>query len=175
MAAFAGVGINMVMSRSLLSVVVVLLIGTATPVAKAITKEEFEKEFQRLTSVAALNECKSGLQQLDGQLVYMDCEVNAILCRTQAACDVLLKNTQRMAECVLDEMPGVANNSAASQTMEACRKKWPGDFRYRPAPAGPSLFGYSSAAECASKKGRETSSERAGRYITNACRILYGP
>ena len=79
-----------------------------------------------------------------------------------------------LANCILDKMPEVNNNTAAYQTYKACKEKWPGDLDNAERPEKPVFFGYKSLAECVADKARETPSQTAANIIMRACRYLYG-
>lgn len=75
-------------------------------------------------------------------------------------------------DCILDKMPGVANDITARAIMMMCRKEYP-----RPSGVMPKKrdgwFDYSFGAECAAKKGKDTHSQLGGRAIFTACNTLY--
>lgn len=75
-------------------------------------------------------------------------------------------------ECLLDTLPGVENDIAASSAMLECKRKHPEE--HGPTPQKPNhWFGYASGDECAAKKGRDTRSQRAAIGIRAACLALY--
>lgn len=106
--------------------------------------------------------------------VEVEQEAEARPCNSTAECDALLLSTTKLADCILDEMPGVANDKTAVQAFRSCKERHPGDLDFRTHPDKP-WFGFRSAAECAAKKGGKTASDRAGWFITRACRYIYGP
>ena len=74
------------------------------------------------------------------------------------------------ATCVLDKMPGVANDVAAYAVSNTCHDKFPGDVKQG---SGRSFFGYDSSTECIADKARDTRSAKAAQFIGFACRKLY--
>lgn len=81
-------------------------------------------------------------------------------------------------ECLLDRLPGTANDSAAKIIMQSCLDRFP-----RPT-TPPSIwaedekqkksgFFHPSAQDCALKYGKSTPSPLAGRAIVAACHIIY--
>lgn len=77
------------------------------------------------------------------------------------------------ATCLLDNLPGVANDSASVAAIRLCIGKYPGGFTGVKKGSGRGLFSFDSGAECALKKGGSTSSQHAGRMIAAACNTLY--
>lgn len=74
------------------------------------------------------------------------------------------------ATCILDKMPGVANDVAANAVYRVCVDKHPGDVEQG---AGRGFFGYANGAECITAKAKDTRSARAAQIIGFACRKLY--
>lgn len=74
------------------------------------------------------------------------------------------------AACVLDKMPGVANDVAAQAVYNSCLEKYPEDVKQG---SGRGFFGYASSTECIADKARDTRSAKAARFIGFACRKLY--
>lgn len=77
------------------------------------------------------------------------------------------------ATCVLDKMPGVANDVAAHSVYQLCLQEHPGGLAAVPQGSGRGFFGYNSGAECTAKKAGETRSQQAAYMINGACRKLY--
>lgn len=77
------------------------------------------------------------------------------------------------AACVLDKMPGVANDVAAHSVYQLCLQEHPGGLAAVPQGSGRGFFGYNSGAECTAKKAGDTRSQRAAYMISGACRKLY--
>ena len=77
------------------------------------------------------------------------------------------------ATCVLDKMPGVANDVAAHSVYQLCLQEHPGGLAAVPQGSGRGFFGYDSGAECTAKKAGDTRSQRAAYIIGGACRKLY--
>lgn len=77
------------------------------------------------------------------------------------------------ATCILDKMPGVANDVAARAVYQVCKKEYPGSLNAVKQGSGRGLFGYSSGAECTAKKASDTHSQQAAYIIGTACKKLY--
>lgn len=77
------------------------------------------------------------------------------------------------AECILDKMPGTANDVAASAVWQVCRSAYPGGIESVKQGDGRGFFGYSNGNECLAKKASDTQSQRAALMIGSACRRLY--
>lgn len=77
------------------------------------------------------------------------------------------------ATCILDKMPGVANDVAARAVYQVCKKEHPGSLNAVVQGSGRGFFGYSSGAECTAKKASDTHSQQAAYMIGAACRKLY--
>lgn len=74
------------------------------------------------------------------------------------------------ATCILDKMPGVANDVAAQAVYNSCLEKYPEDVKQG---SGRGFFGYASSTECIADKARDTRSAKAAQFIGFACRKLY--
>lgn len=72
-------------------------------------------------------------------------------------------------ECLLDRLPGTANDAAAAQIMQSCRAEFPGTTTL----AKRRGFFDPSAQECVLKNGRSTGSNLAGKAIAYACNTLF--
>ena len=77
------------------------------------------------------------------------------------------------ATCILDKMPGVANDVAARAVYQVCKKEHPGSLNAVVQGSGRGFFGYNSGAECTAKKASDTRSQQAAHMIGAACRKLY--
>lgn len=78
------------------------------------------------------------------------------------------------ATCLLDKLPGVANDVAANAIVQTCSSKFPGGFQTVGLGSGRGdWFGFKSGAECTAKKAADTRSDRAAHMIGAACRRLY--
>lgn len=77
------------------------------------------------------------------------------------------------ATCLLDELPGIQNDSAAAAAVQHCASKYPGRWQTVSQGEGRGLFGYESGAECAVRKAGDTRSLEAAGIIRNACNHLY--
>ena len=76
-------------------------------------------------------------------------------------------------ECVLDRMPGAANNSVAYEIAGECSRKFPADA---PVKKQTGFFAaFHSGSECTLKKAKDTQSQLAARVIQAACYTLYEP
>ena len=77
-------------------------------------------------------------------------------------------------DCILDKMPGVANDMTARAIVMVCKNEYPRilgvDAKKRTG-----WFDYKSGAECAAKKGKNTSSKLGGAIIFSTCNTLYEP
>lgn len=77
------------------------------------------------------------------------------------------------ATCILDKMPGVANDVAANAVRQVCRAEHPTGMDGVVQGSGRGFFGFKSGAECVVKKAGETRSQSAAATIGAACRKLY--
>ncbi len=76
------------------------------------------------------------------------------------------------ATCLLDKLPGTANDVAAQAIYQVCNSKH-GGIQTVAQGSGRGLFGYDSGAECTAKKASDTRSSQAAHMIGVACRKLY--
>ena len=76
------------------------------------------------------------------------------------------------ATCILDKMPGTANDVAAQAIYQVCKSKH-GGLQTVAQGSGRGLFSYDSGAECTAKKAADTRSNQAAHMIGAACRKLY--
>lgn len=77
------------------------------------------------------------------------------------------------ASCLLDRMPGSANNAITTAVIRSCMKENPGGFYDIEAGDGRGIFGYRDPEECTLKKAKDTREQRAAMVIASACRCLY--
>lgn len=77
------------------------------------------------------------------------------------------------AECILDKMPGVQNDSAAAAAFQVCNARYPERYRGVTQGEGRGLWGYDSGAECALAKSKDTLSGNGAGMIRMACNALY--
>lgn len=77
------------------------------------------------------------------------------------------------ATCILDRLPGVQNDAAATAAYHLCTSKYPGGLAAVKQGSGRGLFRFDSGAECTLKKAADTRSNRAAYMIGAACRKLY--
>lgn len=77
------------------------------------------------------------------------------------------------ASCILDKMPGLANDVAANAVRQMCMSQHPGGLTAIEQGSGRGFFSYKSGAECVVKKAGDTRSQSAAATIGAACRKLY--
>lgn len=77
------------------------------------------------------------------------------------------------ASCILDKMPGVANDTAAQAVHQVCLSENHGGLQAVPQGSGRGIFGFKSGAECTAKKAGDTRSNQAALMVGMACRRLY--
>jgi len=77
------------------------------------------------------------------------------------------------ASCLLDELPGIENDTAAYAAAQVCGSKFPTRYDGVAQGSGRGFFGYDSGAECALAKSKDTRSSRAAGMIRVACNKLY--
>ncbi len=77
------------------------------------------------------------------------------------------------ATCLLDKLPGVQNDNAATAAWNLCNSKHPGGLDSVVAGSGRGLFGYESGAECALEESGQTRSNTAAYQIRLACDRLF--
>lgn len=77
------------------------------------------------------------------------------------------------ATCVLDKMPGVANDTAAQAVHQLCLGEHPGGIQAVAQGSGRGFLSFKSGAECTVKKAADTRSNQAAHMIGVACRRLY--
>lgn len=92
-------------------------------------------------------------------------------------CVALMSSGLAMADnyatCLLDKLPGLENDNAATAALQVCRAEYPGGLAAVPLGAGRGVLGYDSGAECALEKSGETRSRTAAYQIRQACDQLY--
>lgn len=84
-----------------------------------------------------------------------------------------LANAENYATCLLDKLPGLQNDNAATAAWNLCNSEHPGGLESVPQGAGRGLFGYDSGAECALEEAGQTRSNTAAFQIRLACDRLY--
>lgn len=77
------------------------------------------------------------------------------------------------ATCLLDKLPGLENDHAASAAVEVCREKFPGGLESVPKGSGRGMFSFESGADCALSKSGDTRSRDAAYMIRASCNRLY--
>ncbi|WP_417914019.1 hypothetical protein [Candidatus Electronema sp. JM] len=73
-------------------------------------------------------------------------------------------------ECILDKMPGVKNDTVASETMQICRKEFPNQSEVKKKSA---IIGIKNSSECVLKYAKDETSPLSARLIKAACYKLY--
>lgn len=79
------------------------------------------------------------------------------------------------AECLLEKLPGTANDVAANAIWETCQAKHPGGLQVIEQGSGRGWFSFKSGAECTAKTAGDTRSRMAALGISSACNKLYDP
>lgn len=77
------------------------------------------------------------------------------------------------ATCLLDKLPGTANDVAAQAVNQLCRSENPGGLQAVAQGSGRGMFSFKSGAECTAKKAGGTRSNQAAYLIGATCRKLY--
>lgn len=77
------------------------------------------------------------------------------------------------ASCLLDRLPGTANDVAAIAIWQTCIGKHPDGMASVAQGSGRGWLSFKSGAECTAKKAADTRSNRAAAMINAACRKLY--
>lgn len=77
------------------------------------------------------------------------------------------------ATCLLDKLPGLQNDQAATAAWNLCNSEHPGGLDSVEQGSGRGFFGYESGAECALDKAGQTRSSTAAFQIRLACDRLY--
>ncbi|MBO9679563.1 MAG: hypothetical protein J7556_15075 [Acidovorax sp.] len=77
------------------------------------------------------------------------------------------------ASCVLDKLPGVANDVAAQAVHQVCLSEHPGGLEGVQQGAGRGFLAPKSGADCTAKRAADTRSNQAAYLIGVACRRLY--
>lgn len=77
------------------------------------------------------------------------------------------------ATCVLDKLPGTANDVAAQAVYQVCRGEHPGGLDAVAQGSGRGMFSFKSGPECTAKKAGGTRSSQAANMIARACKKLY--
>jgi len=88
------------------------------------------------------------------------------------ACPVLAQ-AGNYATCLLEKMPGLQNDNAATAAWNLCNSEYPGGLASVPQGSGRGFFGYDSGAECALEESGQTRSRTAAFQIRLACDRLY--
>ncbi|MCW5206571.1 hypothetical protein VU08_06550 [Desulfobulbus sp. F5] len=73
-------------------------------------------------------------------------------------------------ECILDRMPGVKNDTVASETREICRKEFPNQREVKKKSA---IIGIKNSSECVLKYAKDETSPLSARLIKTSCYKLY--
>ncbi|THF55902.1 hypothetical protein [Pseudothauera rhizosphaerae] len=75
--------------------------------------------------------------------------------------------------CLLDKLPGTANDVAANAIVQVCLAENPGGIQAVAQGSGRGWFSHKSGAECTAKLAADTRSNRAAALIRQACVKLY--
>ncbi len=73
-------------------------------------------------------------------------------------------------ECILAKMPGVKNDTVASEMMQICRKEFPNQSEVK---KKSSIIGIKNSSECVLKYAKDETSPLSARLIKAACYKLY--
>lgn len=130
----------------------------------------------------SLNSTRKSSPNLVAEFSNFSCRIQALACYSRpmrhlialllatAAGPVFAAN---YATCILDKMPGVANDVVAQSVLQVCRQKHPGGFDAVKNGSGRGFFGYKSGAECTIKKAEDTRSMQGAAMIRASCIRLY--
>ncbi|MFI8608490.1 hypothetical protein ACIGFL_09215 [Pseudomonas sp. NPDC077649] len=77
------------------------------------------------------------------------------------------------ATCLLDKLPGLENDHAASAAVQVCRAKYPGGLESVQKGSGRGVFSFDSGADCALSKSGDTRSRDAAYMIRASCNRLF--
>ena len=77
------------------------------------------------------------------------------------------------AECLLDRLPGTANQPTHGAVFQVCTKDHPGRYSDIEKGSGRGVFGYADGNACTIQKARSTPYELSSMQIAFACRCLY--
>lgn len=77
------------------------------------------------------------------------------------------------ATCLLDALPGLQNDNAATAAWNLCNSRYPGGLDSVTKGSGRGFFGYDSGAECALEESGQTRSNTAAYQIRLACDRLF--
>ena len=77
------------------------------------------------------------------------------------------------AECVLEKMPGSANEAITTAVMSTCSDENPGGYYNVIKGSGLGIFGFRDPNACTLKKAHDTPNQRGAVLIAYACRCLY--
>lgn len=78
------------------------------------------------------------------------------------------------AECILDKMPGAANDAVVMSVHRICSQEHAGGYFAIERGSGRGWFGFDNPEACIIKKAADTRLPRAAMSISVACRCLYG-
>lgn len=77
------------------------------------------------------------------------------------------------ATCILDKMPGTANQPTHGAVFQVCSKEHPGRYSDIEKGDGRGIFGYADGNACTIQKAKNTPYELSSMQIAFACRCLY--
>lgn len=87
-----------------------------------------------------------------------------------AAPSVLASN---FAECILDKLPGTANQPTHGAAFQQCTNEHPSGYFGVKKGSGRGVFGFSDGNACIVKKAKNTAYELSSMQIAFSCRCLY--
>ena len=77
------------------------------------------------------------------------------------------------ADCILERMPGTANQQAAMAVFRSCGSEHPRQYEAIEQGSGLGFFGFKDQDACIIKKSKDTTQSNAAFMISRACRCLY--
>lgn len=77
------------------------------------------------------------------------------------------------ATCILDKMPGTANQPTHAAVVNSCTHAHPGRYSDIAQGSGRGLFGYSDGNSCTITRAKDTVFAISSMQIAQACRCLY--
>jgi len=84
-----------------------------------------------------------------------------------------LASAGNYATCLLEKLPGLQNDIAASAAIQACSASHPDGFATIPQGDGRGILSFDSGAECTADKSGDTRSRMAAFQIRQACNRLF--
>lgn len=77
------------------------------------------------------------------------------------------------ATCLLDKLPGTANQPTHGAVFQTCTKNYPGRYFDIKKGSGRGIFGFADGNSCVIKKAKNTPYELSSMQVAFACRCLY--